>query len=193
MIVIVLPDIPEEDQLLARARQGDDDAIRSIYQHYFSPIYQFIRMRVDQVDTAEDIASEVFLKLLAALRSRNAPRHSLRGWLFRVTRNVLHDHYGKEQRFTVITLEEWIPAPPEGDPELQFLRTLDSERCRSAIRELSTDQQEVIILRFGQALSLQETADIMGRNANAIKQLQFRAVNSLRRILQDEQKGDGHV
>jgi RNA polymerase sigma-70 factor (ECF subfamily) len=193
MIVIVLPDIPEEDQLLARARRGDDDAIRSIYQQYFPPIYQFIRMRVDQVDTAEDIASEVFLKLVAALRSRNAPHHSLRGWLFRVARNVLHDHYGKERQFTVTTLEEWIPAPLEGDPELQFMRTLDSERARSAIRELSTDQQEVIILRFGQALSLQETADIMGRNANAIKQLQFRAVNTLRRILQDERKESGHV
>jgi RNA polymerase sigma-70 factor (ECF subfamily) len=192
MIVIVLPDIPEEDRLLARARRGDDDAIRAIYQHYFSPIYQFIRMRVDPVDTAEDIASEVFLRLVAALRSRNAPRKSLRGWLFRVARNALHDHYGKEQQFTITTLEEWIPAPSEGDPELQFLRTLDGERCRNAIRELSTDQQEVIILRFGQALSLQETADIMGRNTNAIKQLQFRAVNNLRRILQNERTGGNH-
>jgi RNA polymerase sigma-70 factor (ECF subfamily) len=82
-----------------------------------------------------------------------------------------------------MTLAEWMPAPPEGDPELQFMRTLDNERCRTAIKELSVDQQEVIILRFGQALSIQETADIMNRKVNAVKQLQFRAVNNLRRVL----------
>jgi RNA polymerase sigma-70 factor, ECF subfamily len=183
MIVIILPDIPEEDELLKRARRGDDDAIRQIYEQYFPPIYQFVRMRVDEVDTAEDIASEVFLKLIAAFRGRNAPRTSLRGWLFRVARNNLHDHYGREKRFTKMTLAEWMPAPPEGDPELQFMRTLDNERCRTAIKELSVDQQEVIILRFGQALSIQETADIMNRKVNAVKQLQFRAVNNLRRVL----------
>ena len=80
----------------------------------------------------------------------------------------------------------WSAAPPASDPELQFLRTLDGEQCRAAIKQLSVAQQEVIILRFGQGLSLQETADIMDRNVNSIKQLQFRAVNNLRRILHDE-------
>ena len=183
MIVLVLPDIPDEDLLLARARQGDNDALQSIYTQYFPPIYQFIRLRTDETDTAEDIAGEVFLKLVVALRSRKAPRHSLRGWLFRVARNTLYDHYAGKQHFTQTVLDEWILAPTEGDPELQFLRTLDRERCRTAIRELPDEQQEVIILRFGQELSLQETADIMGKKANAIKQLQFRAVNNLRRLL----------
>lgn len=188
MIVIVLPDIPQEDRLLKRAQRGDSEAIRTIYEHYFPPIYQFIRLRVDDIGTAEDIAGDVFLKLIAALRGKNAPRHSLRGWLFRVARNALYDYYGKRQRFTETTLTEWLPAPAESDPELQFMRSLDSEQCRAAIRELSDVQQEIIILRFGQALSLQETADIMGKNVNAVKQLQFRAVSNLRRILRGKQR-----
>ena len=100
MIDLVLPDIPAEDVLLARARRADDDALREIYTHYYTPIYQFIRLRTDDRDTAEDLAAEVFFKLVRAVHQHKAPRHSLRGWLFRVARHVIYDHYGQQQRFT---------------------------------------------------------------------------------------------
>lgn len=183
MIVIVLPDIPAEDELLAQARRGNQNAMMRIYESYFPPIYNFIRLRVDDPFLAEDLASDVFLKLVDALRGRNAPQHSLRGWLFRVARNVLHDHYGRNQQLTTETLEEWVIASGDTDPEVQFMHTLNIERTRQALRMLAPDQQEVLILRFGQSLSLQETADIMGRQISAIKSLQFRAVNTLRQIL----------
>jgi len=183
MIVIVLPDIPAEDELLTQARRGNQNAMMRIYESYFPPIYNFIRLRVDDPSLAEDLASDVFLKLVDALRGPNAPHHSLRGWLFRVARNVLHDHYGKNEQLTTETLEEWVIASGDTDPEVQFMHTLNIERTRQALRMLAPDQQEVLILRFGQSLSLQETADIMGRQISAIKSLQFRAVNTLRQIL----------
>ncbi len=181
MILIVLPDLPAEDRLLAQARQGNQEAIMQIYDSYFGPIYNFIRLRVDDRYMAEDLASEVFVKLINALRSRTAPRHSLRGWLFRVARNAIHDHYGRAKHFTSEALDEWLPDSDD-EPEVAFLRALDVERTRHALRMLAPDQQEVLILRFGQLLSLQETADIMGKNVGAIKSLQFRAVNTLRQI-----------
>ena len=183
MIILILPDIPEEDRLLQAAQNGSQDAVMQIYQHYFTPIYQFIRMRVADVATAEDIASDVFLRLVVALQGENPPHTSLRGWLFQVARNELYQHYGKTKRITSETLDEWVPASTDSDPETQYLKTFDSERVRQAIRMLVDDQQEVLILRFGQALSLQETADIMGRTISAIKSLQFRAVNTLREVL----------
>jgi RNA polymerase sigma-70 factor (ECF subfamily) len=183
MILIVLPDLSTEDTLLAAARRGDKQAIAEIYDQYFPPIYNFIRLRVEDRNVAEDLASEVFVKLIAAVRGRTAPRHSLRGWLFRVARNLLYDHYGRAERFSAEALEEWIPAPYDDDPEIEFIRTVSMERAQSALRMLVTEQQEVLILRFGQQLNLQETADIMGKNVGAIKQLQFRAVNNLRQIL----------
>jgi RNA polymerase sigma-70 factor (ECF subfamily) len=185
MIIIVLPDISIEDQLLAQARQGNQDAIMRIYESYFPPIYNFIRLRVDDLQLAEDLASDVFVKLVQTLRSRNAPRHSLRGWLFRVARNLLHDHYGKTRQMTTEALDELLPASPDEDPEKQFMRSIGIQRLRRAIRMLAPDQQEVLILRFAQALNLQETAEIMGRNLNAIKALQFRATSNLRQILGD--------
>lgn len=181
MILIVLPDIPAEDRLLAQARQGDQDAIMQIYDGYFTPIYNFIRLRVDDRYVAEDLASEVFVKLVSALRSHTAPRHSLRGWLFRVARNAIHDHYGRAKHLSSEALDEWLPDGDD-EPEVAFLRALTVERTRHALRQLSPEQQEVLILRFGQVLSLQETADIMGKNVGAVKSLQFRAVNALRQI-----------
>lgn len=190
MILIVLPDITAEDRLLAQALRGDRDAVRQIYESYFPPIYQFIRLRVDDVQAAEDIASEVFVRLVEALPGQSAPRHSLRGWLFRVARSELHRHYGGVQRLRLTVLEEWMAASVDSDPETQFIRSLDTERARRAIRMLADDQQEVLLLRFGQALNLQETADIMGRSVGAVKVLQFRAVNTLRQIL-GEMRTDG--
>lgn len=183
MIVLVLPDIPAEDQLLTRAKRGDQSAIMEIYESYFPPIYQFLRLRVQDADLAEDLASDVFVKFVDSLGTRAAPRKSLRGWLFRVARNELSRHYGKMRQYPTETLEEWVPANPETDPEVQFMQNMDVERSRQALRMLAVDQQEVLILRFGQALSLQETADVMGKSVSAIKSLQFRAVSTLRDIL----------
>ncbi len=183
MIVLVLPDIPTEDRLLARARKGDSDAIMQIYEHYFSAVYQFIQLRVDDSILAEDLTSEVFLKLVAALRGRNAPRHSLRGWIFRVARNVLSSHFGKLRQYPVASLDEWVPSPPDHDPEVHYLRSMNQDDARRALRMLNPDQQEVLILRFGQKLDLQQTADVMGKSVNAIKSLQFRAVTTLRKFL----------
>lgn len=184
MILIVLPDIATEDRLLERARRGDSDAIMQIYEQYFPPVYQFIRLRVDDTALAEDLASEVFLKLVDALRGRNAPNHSLRGWIFRVARNVLHTHFGKVRQLSVTALDEWMPSSSfEDDPEAQVFHTISVERVRRVLRMLSEEQQEVLILRFGQKLDLQATADIMGKSVSAIKSLQFRAVDTLRQLL----------
>jgi len=172
-----------EDRLLARARQGEQNAIMQIYEAYFDAIYSYLRLRVDDPMLAEDLASDVFLKMIAALKTRSAPRQSLRGWLFRVARNLLHDHYGTVRKMPTTTLEDWVSAPPEDDPELQFIRRADTARSVRALHMLSEEQQEVLILRFGQALNLQETAEIMGKSISAIKSLQFRAIDTLKRIL----------
>ena len=139
-------------------------------------------MRVDNPHEAEDLVSEVFVRLVEAVRKGKAPHTSLRGWLFQVARNELVHHYGRHRRFRTETLEDWMPMP--GDtPEAQVLRLLDVQAARRALQRLSIDQQEVLILRFGQMLDLEATADIMGKSVSAIKSLQFRAVDSLRRLL----------
>ena len=183
ILLAALPDLPDEDRLLAQARRGDRKAIASIYEAFFDPVYQFIRWRVDDTHLAEDLTSDVFIKFLSALQSPNAPRHSLRGWLFRVARNALYDHY--QRPVATGDLDEDLPAPPEEDAEAQLMRTLDVERVQHALRKLATDQQEVLVLRFGQMMNLQDTADSMGKSVSAVKSLQFRAIDTLRRLMSE--------
>jgi RNA polymerase sigma-70 factor, ECF subfamily len=182
MIVLVLPDIARDEEILALARSGDEDAIVTIYHNYFDPVYQFCRLRVGDDQTAQDLTSEVFTRFIQSLKRETAPQTSLRGWIFRVTRNLIYDYYGREKELPVETLDQWLIST-DTDPEVQALQTMQIERARRAIGMLSPAQQEVLMLRFDQQLSLQETADIMDRQANAIKALQFRAVNTLRQIL----------
>lgn len=180
-----LPDLPDEDRLLALARRGDRKAMSEIYESFFDPVYQFIRWRVDDPHLAEDLTSEVFIRFLGALQGPNAPRQSVRGWLFRVARNVLHDHYARPDRSD--ELDEDLPASFEMNAEDHLMRTMEAERVQQALRTLATDQQEVLILRFGQMLSLRDTAESMGKSISAVKSLQFRAIDTLRRLLGDEE------
>jgi RNA polymerase sigma-70 factor (ECF subfamily) len=189
MLIIILPDIVIEDELLMRARLGDDAAVRDIYQLYFDSVYRYIRLRIDSAAEAEDLSSEVFVRLVQALRSASAPRHSLRGWLFHVARNLLADHYGRAKHLTTTTLEEWIADPSTDNLEMDFIHRLDARQARQSLSQLTAEQQEVLVLRFGQGLSLQETAAIMGKMPNTVKQLQFRALQALRRSLNVLQKG----
>ncbi len=183
MILIVLPDIPYEADLLAKAQFGDQTALRSIYDQYFPPVYQFIRLRIADREDARDIAADVFMDFFSALQRRKAPTTSLRAWLFKVARNKLYDHYGKRRQFPTETLEEWVPADSENGPEARFMAGARAERVRRALHALPVDQQEVLLLRFGQGLNLEETADLMNKSLSAVKSLQFRAVSTLRERL----------
>lgn len=190
MIVLVLPDIAVDDERLNRAKNGDQDAIAAIYHSYFDPVYQFVRLRVGDSQLADDLTSDVFVKFVKALKSDKAPHTSLRGWIFRVARNVIYDQYGKEPELPVDTLDQWLISDTDTDPEVQAIQTMTVERARRAISMLAPSHQEVLMLRFDQQLSLQETADIMDKNVNAIKALQFRAVNTLRDLLRDISSDD---
>ena len=185
MICLVLPDVTEDNQRLARARNGDKEALTAIYQTYFEPVYQFVRLRVGSQQLAEDLTADVFTRLVRSLQGENAPHTSLRGWIFRVARHVIYDHYGQQPELPSDTLDQWLVSDENTDPEVQAIRSLQAERLRHALRMLAPAQQEVLLLRFDQQLSLKETADIMDKNVNAIKALQFRAVNTLRGILAD--------
>jgi RNA polymerase sigma-70 factor (ECF subfamily) len=190
MICLVLPDVAEDNRRLTRARNGDKAALAAIYQAYFEPVYQFVRLRVGSQQLAEDLTADVFIRLVRSLQGDNAPHTSLRGWIFRVARHVIYDHYGQQPDLPSDTLEQWLVSDDNTDPEVQAIRTMEVERLRHALRMLAPAQQEVLLLRFDQQLSLKETADIMDKNVNAIKALQFRAVNTLRGILADNTAED---
>lgn len=183
MIVLVLPDDKSDERLLELARQGNKNAVGQIYHRYVESIYQFVRLRIGDVQIAEDITSTVFEKLIQGLAQGKGPTKHLRGWLFQVARNAIYDNYGKKQALPLETVEQWS-APSSDDPEERVLAAINTESLREMIQHLSPDQQEVLLLRFDQQLSLKETADVLGKGVGTIKTLQFRAVNRLRQFVE---------
>lgn len=183
MIVLVLPNPSTDDALLDLARAGDKGAIGDIYRQYVDSIYQFCRLRLGDAQAAEDITSSVFTTFIQALAKGKGPKYHLRAWLFKVARNSIYDTYGKQQTLPIETLEQWSDIDSL-DPENQAFQAIDADILRQTIKMLSPDQQDILLLRFDQQLSLRETADILGKKVNTVKALQFRAVNRLRDLLQ---------
>lgn len=183
MYLMILPNITEDDEQLALAQKGDKQAITQLYQRYLEPIYQFVRIRTGDKQIAEDITSEVFLKFVKGLREGKGPKTHVRGWLFKVARNEINRHYGEMRSMPIEVVDDWLNASTE-ETERQVFFMMDIELIKHAFGKLTPEQQEVLILRFDQRLSLQETADVMGKNINTIKTLQLRATLQLRHFAQ---------
>jgi RNA polymerase sigma-70 factor (ECF subfamily) len=170
--------IQSEDTLLARACKLDAHALAQIHDLYYPQIYWYALIRTNDKQEAEDIASEVFLRLLNALHSNKSPQHSLKGWLFGVASHLVADHF---RRRPSLPIEESLPG--SSSPAAEVEERLRLSEVLEAMQALTEDQREVLALRFGNSLSIEETAHIMKKTVTAVKALQFRAVEALRQKL----------
>lgn len=171
---------PTEKTLLQQARRLDERALGQIHDRYYPEIYRYALYRTGRTEVADDIAGEVFVRLLDALHQERAPRTTLRGWLFGVASNLVVDYYRKAPRESA-PLDEAQAAPGSASAEAEL--RLQKQEVRAALRQLTREQQEVLALRFGDGFSVEETAEAMGKSVNAAKALQFRALEALRRVL----------
>lgn len=165
----------------------DPMAITAIHDRYYPEVYRFARFRVSDVILAEDIASEVFMRLLEAVHAGHGPLTNLRGWLLRTTANIVNDHFRKfykqPKESSAEILESSDSLLSTSDPVVISDETERRRKIQLAIDELTKPQKLVITLRFGNRLSLEETAQFMGKRVNTIKALQYRAIITLRRKL----------
>lgn len=172
----------DEVALLARARQFDTDALAQIHDTYYGPIFRYIAFRVSDHHSAEDLASEVFTRFLAALRQRNPPSTTLRGWLYAVAGNIVSDHLRRRYRAPHVELDEEIASSADGPDELAEAASTRAD-LREAMAGLTEEQQHVLALRFDRELPIQEVARAIGKSEGAVKQLQARAIAALARKL----------
>jgi RNA polymerase sigma-70 factor (ECF subfamily) len=169
-----------EKQELKNLRELDPETITEVHNRYFPEIYRYARYRLGDPSAAEDVAGEVFVRLLEALHSGRGPSKSLRGWIFGTASNLVNDTFRRVYKHENEELSEEMKLNGIGPEELaQKIEKFNA--VEAASKSLTLDQQHVLALRFGSALSVQETAKIMGKKPNAIKALQFRALNALRR------------
>ncbi|MFQ5422171.1 MAG: sigma-70 family RNA polymerase sigma factor, partial [Anaerolineae bacterium] len=174
--------VQDELLLLSRARSLDAEALAEIHDTFYVPIFRYIAFRVSEHELAEDLTSEVFTRLLSALRDRAAPQKTLRGWLFGVASRIVKDHYRKQYRRPQTALDDSIPSTVIG-PEQAIDIKLTQENLHQAMATLTEEQQNVVALRFGQGLSIRDAAQAMSKSEGSIKMLQARAIKALSKQL----------
>jgi len=162
----------------------DAHTVSAIYDRYFPDVYRYVRFRLNDDRQAEDIASDVFVRLLEAARAGRGPETNLKAWLLATASHILTDHLRKSYRRPESELPEDL-VDEFHSLTINLENKEQARRLKTALSNLTGDQQIVIALRFGQAYSLEETALLMKKNANAIKQLQFRALAALNRFLSE--------
>lgn len=171
-----------DDPALIGLRADDSQVIGAIYDKYFAEVFRYVRYRLNDAHAAEDIASEVFVRFLEALRRRRGPQSNLRAWLISTAAHIVMDHLRRSYRRPTEALPEDILDQGFG-PTDEFDRREQSRRFQQAYTDLTSEQQHVLALRFGQGYSLDETAAVMQKNVNAVKALQFRALAALQRSM----------
>jgi len=161
------------------ARHGDASALAQICETLYPRIYRYVSYKVNDHRDAEDLAGDVFVRMLGAIRGQKG---SLEAWLFRIAGNVLTDHYRKR---AVRSDEVELPEETAGgiDPAAVVERKLDGDRLRKGLQTLTEEQRETVILRFIMGYDHDEVAAMTGRSAGAVRALQFRALAALRESL----------
>ena len=172
--------LDNESRVVADLRKLDAQTIGAVYDKYFPEVYRYVRYRINDDSVAEDISSDVFVRLLEAVKKGKGPQSNLKGWLIATASNTVNDQLRRQYRRPTEALSESMP-----DQDSSVTAEVDSrERTRAvqlAYAQLTPEQQHVLALRFGLGYSLEETADYLKKKANAIKALQFRELAALQR------------
>jgi RNA polymerase sigma-70 factor, ECF subfamily len=170
--------------LVELARGGDAEAFGQLYDHYHPQVYRFLYYRVGSQALAEDLTSDTFFRALRSMSSFRWQGKDFGAWLMTIARNLTTDHYKSGKNRLEVTTEDMSPhdSATEG-PEATVMAHLTNETLMAALKKLPVEQQECLVMRFLQGLSIAETAQTMGRSDGAIKQLQLRAVRNLAKLM----------
>jgi len=164
-----------------RAQKGDETAIRELYLRYRTTVFRYLFYQVGDLQSAEDLTSEVFIRMIRALPSFQ-PRGSFQAWLLQIAHNLAIDYHRKEKARLPLTDD----LASDGDDLLDTVeRQLDNQRLQRALTHLNQAQREVLVLRFVLGLPIEQVAQTLKCSTNAVKGLQRRGLTALRQVLED--------
>ena len=184
------PEDPEIVKLVDQAASGDSAAFGVLYERLLDPIYRYFYYRTGQAAEAEDLTEQVFLRAWQTVNTFRWQGRPFLAWLYRVAHN-LHVNHVRARR-AELPLERGLAHQTIADPHAatQLARTLDADLLMRGIRQLTPDQQEVILLRFAEGLDTAQVAAVLEKHQGAIRALQMRAIQRLRQVLVFEIEDD---
>jgi RNA polymerase sigma-70 factor, ECF subfamily len=172
---------------LVAARLREPAALTRIYTAYAPALFRFFMASVSDRHLAEDLTGSTFVSAIEGLPKFRGPVEALGGWLFQIARHDLYDHRRKQSRSRIEPLDDNLTEAAASDaivdPEELAIDRLEGSRVMGALRELSPDQREVLLLRMAGGMTAPEVAAVLGKTTGAVKALQHRGLASLARVL----------
>jgi RNA polymerase sigma-70 factor (ECF subfamily) len=174
----------ELKRLVRQAAGGDERAAGVLFDAYHPRVLRFALAKLGDRTDAEDIAAEAFARVLGELDRFRWTGGGFEAWLFRIASNLVVDLVRRRDRERAT---DEVPLPEEREawwtPEGRLLAGEQSAQLRAMLGRLPEEQREVLLLRFAAGLDTKETGAVMSKKANAIRQLQFRALEGMRAMM----------
>ncbi len=178
-----------DQAIIERAKRFEAQALEEIFDTYSQGIYRYAYRLLGDEDLASECMSETFSRFLEALKRDSGPDNYLQAYLYRIAHNWITDYYRSKTPASV-PLEPDIPASTAEDPTQALAEKMTNQQLRDALRLLTPDQRQVIVLKYLEDWENEAIAAVFNRPVGAVKALQHRGIEALRRIMnrQEESK-----
>ena len=170
-----------EEEILLQASQGDREAFGLLYERYIDRIFSYVYYRTGNVHDAEDLTARVFQRAMNHIRNYTDRGVPFSAWLYRIAHNLVANWHRDRSRKQEIPLDDLPVASAKLDlPESSLVRSQEQDALLRLIRQLPSERQTLLILKFVENLSNAEIGQIMGRSEGAVKSLYHRTLLALR-------------
>lgn len=183
--------LSQERDRVRRAQAGDPEAWTSLFIDKYPIVYAYCLSRTNNHDYAQDLASEVFVRVVERIGEYEDRGLPFSSWLFKIARNCAVDKYRRDMKERNFNFYEKVYSDLiEPGPEENVVTKITLEEILRRIQELPKSQRDVVELRFVADLSVAETARVVGKTKNNVKVIQHKALRQLRQMIPDRPQPD---
>lgn len=169
---------PKELSAITACQAGELGYFDDLYQRYAEKIYRFVYFKTFHKETAEDITSDIFMKVIERINQFDSSKGHFSAWIYRIARNTVIDHYRTSH--PTEDVEDGTPYMSSTDIERDVETDVALEKVREALKTLKQDQREVVMMRLWDGLSHEEISQILGLTESNVKQIFSRTIRKLR-------------
>jgi RNA polymerase sigma-70 factor, ECF subfamily len=172
---------PINRAIIDRALTGETHALTELYLYFKPDVYRYLYYRLGETHLAEELTTDVFLRVIENLRHYRHQGIPFQAWLFRIAHNLAMDHFRQMNAHPQIDLDDDLVDHRES-VDVLVERNLTRQQLQQSLRHLTADQCDVLILRFIADMPIREVAQALNKSESAVKGLQTRGLEALQRL-----------